>query len=101
MSKGGTQMFKNKTAILAPGTALALLLGGTLALAADTSTSPTPPSTTTTDTNPNSNGKTSDRTPGDPAPDRTPNASSTGAAGTDVGKTTEGTSDRTPSNDSK
>ena len=42
-------------------------------------------------------GKTSDRSPGDPAPDRTPGASSTGAAGTDAAKTPSGTSDRTPS----
>jgi hypothetical protein len=41
-------------------------------------------------------GKTSDRTPGNPAPARTPNASSTGAAGTEAGHTPEGTSDRTP-----
>jgi hypothetical protein len=38
--------------------------------------------------------KTSDRSPGDP--DRTPGASSTGAAGTDAAKTPSGTSDRTP-----
>jgi len=43
-------------------------------------------------------GKTSDRTPSDPAPDRTPGASSTGAAGTDAGETPSGTSDRTPNN---
>ena len=42
-------------------------------------------------------GKTSDRSPGDAAPDRTPGASSTGAAGTDAAKTPDGTSDRTPS----
>ena len=42
--------------------------------------------------------KTSDRTPGDPTPARTPGASIFGAAGTEVGKTPDGTSDRTPSN---
>jgi hypothetical protein len=41
-------------------------------------------------------GKTSDRSPGNPSPDRTPGASSSGAAGTDAAKTPEGTSDRTP-----
>jgi hypothetical protein len=42
--------------------------------------------------------KTSDRTPGNPAPDRTPGASLSGAAGTEIGQTPNGTSDRTPSN---
>ncbi len=42
--------------------------------------------------------KTSDRTPDNPSPDRTPGASITGAAGTEVARTPEGTSDRTPSN---
>lgn len=46
-------------------------------------------------------GKTSDRTPGDPSPDRTPNATSKGAVGTDAAKTPEGTSDRTPTNTQK
>ena len=41
-------------------------------------------------------GKTSDRTPGDASPARTPGATDTGAAGTDAGKTPSGTSDRTP-----
>ena len=41
-------------------------------------------------------GKTSDRTPGDASPSRTPGATDTGAAGTDAGKTPSGTSDRTP-----
>lgn len=40
--------------------------------------------------------KTSDRTPGDPSPSRTPGATGTGAAGTDAGQTASGTSDRTP-----
>jgi hypothetical protein len=42
--------------------------------------------------------KTSDRTPDNPAPQRTPGASLTGAAGTEVARTPYGTSDRTPSN---
>lgn len=42
--------------------------------------------------------KTSDRTPDNPRPDRTPGASITGAAGTEVARTPFGTSDRTPSN---
>jgi hypothetical protein len=46
-------------------------------------------------------GKTSDRTPGDPSPDRTPNATSKGAVGTDAAKTPEGTSDRTPTTTQK
>jgi hypothetical protein len=42
--------------------------------------------------------KTSDRTPDNPAPQRAPGASITGAAGTEVARTPFGTSDRTPSN---
>src|SRR5690606_14076965 len=42
--------------------------------------------------------KTSDRTPGDASPSRTPGATSTGAAGTEAGQTPNGTSDRTPTN---
>ena len=42
--------------------------------------------------------KTSDRTPDNPRPHRTPGASLTGAAGTEVARTPYGTSDRTPSN---
>lgn len=42
--------------------------------------------------------KTSDRTPNDPNPHRTPGASTTGAVGTEVARTPDGTSDRTPSN---
>lgn len=42
--------------------------------------------------------KTSDRTPGNPHPDRTPGASIFGAPGTEVARTPFGTSDRTPSN---
>ncbi len=42
--------------------------------------------------------KTSDRTPDNPAPHRTPGASLWGAAGTEVARTPHGTSDRTPSN---
>lgn len=41
-------------------------------------------------------GKTSDRTPGDPSPERTPDATGAGAAGVDGAQTPEGTSDRTP-----
>jgi hypothetical protein len=43
-------------------------------------------------------GKTSDRTPGDPAPHRTPGANVWGAAGVDSAHTVLGTSDRTPAN---
>ncbi|SFV28426.1 hypothetical protein SAMN04488557_1001 [Hyphomicrobium facile] len=46
-------------------------------------------------------GKTSDRTPGNPSPDRIQGSSKAGAPGTDAGKTPEGTSDRTPSNKSQ
>ncbi|MCZ7595857.1 MAG: hypothetical protein M5U16_13890 [Hyphomicrobium sp.] len=42
--------------------------------------------------------KTSDRTPDNSYPDRTPGASITGAAGTEVARTPFGTSDRTPEN---
>jgi hypothetical protein len=42
--------------------------------------------------------KTSDRTPDNRHPDRTPGASLTGAAGTEVARTPFGTSDRTPEN---
>jgi len=41
-------------------------------------------------------GKTSDRTPGEAAPERVPGSTSAGAPGTERGKTPEGTSDRTP-----
>lgn len=87
-------MYKNQKAILACGSVVALVLGGTLAFAADDGSTSIKPSTTSTDAG--SNAKTSDRTPGNPSPDRTPNATSTGAVGTDAAKTTEGTSDRTP-----
>ena len=43
-----------------------------------------------------SSEKTSDRTPGDASPSRTPGATGTGAAGTEAGQTPSGTSDRTP-----
>jgi hypothetical protein len=43
-----------------------------------------------------SSEKTSDRTPGDASPSRTPGATGTGAAGTEAGQTPGGTSDRTP-----
>jgi hypothetical protein len=43
-----------------------------------------------------SSNKTSDRTPGDSSPSRTPGATDTGAAGTEAGQTPDGTSDRSP-----
>jgi hypothetical protein len=92
--KTEVEMYKNKKAILTCGSMLALVLGGTLAIAADDGSSSIKPSATSTDAG--KNAKTSDRTPGNPSPDRTPDASSTGAVGTDAGRTTEGTSDRTP-----
>lgn len=73
------------------GSALALAMGASFA-AADTSSTKSPQ----VNTEPGSHGKTSDRTPGNPAPNRTPNASSTGNTGTDAGQTHEGTSNRTP-----
>lgn len=45
-----------------------------------------------------SSEKTSDRTPGDPSPSRSPGATGAGAAGTDAAQTENGTSDRTPTN---
>ena len=42
--------------------------------------------------------KTSDRTPDNANPQRSPGAGIYGAAGTEVGRTPDGTSDRTPSN---
>ncbi len=41
-------------------------------------------------------GKTSDRSPGSPSPDRGAGAGTSGAAGTDAAKTPQGTSTRTP-----
>ena len=82
-------------------TTLALTVGGLTSALADTITSPnakTGTETNATQPDPSKPGaKTSDRTPGDPAPQRTPNATDEGAAGTDAGQTQEGTSDRTPS----
>jgi hypothetical protein len=75
-------------------------MSASLSLADDSSTSTTS-SDTKVNTEPSSQGKTSDRTPGDPAPARTPNASSTGNTGTDAGQTKEGTSDRTPKKEEK
>lgn len=89
-------MFKNQKTLLAAGSVVALALSGAFAYAADDTSSAKMDPSATTDKDPNSDGKTSDRTPGNPSPDRTPNASSAGASGTDAGKTTEGTSDRTP-----
>jgi hypothetical protein len=84
--------------LLTAGSASALLIGGSLAFAQDS-----PSSTTSSDqkvnTEPGSAGKTSDRTPNDPSPQRTPNASSSGNTGTDAAQTHEGTSDRTPNKD--
>lgn len=54
-------------------------------------------SSSSTGTSAGEAGKTSDRTPGNPSPDRTPDATGAGAAGVEGGKTPEGTSDRTPS----
>jgi hypothetical protein len=84
---------------------LALTVGGLTLAFAETSTSPSDSSTSGSSTGPGAGNsgasdegaKTSDRTPGDATPQRTPNATATGAAGTDVGKTSGGTSDRTPS----
>lgn len=45
-----------------------------------------------------SSEKTSDRTPGDQSPSRTPGATRSGAGGTEAGQTWNGTSDRTPTN---
>jgi len=88
-------MLKIHKILIAAGGALTVALSGSLAFGADNSTSTNPPDAKV-NTEPGSQGKTSDRTPGDPAPARTPNASSTGATGTDTGQTNEGTSDRTP-----
>ena len=84
---------------------LALTVGGLTLAFAETSTSPSDSSTSGSSTGPgggnsgasDEGAKTSDRTPGDATPQRTPGATATGAAGTDVGKTSGGTSDRTPS----
>jgi len=89
------------------GVASALLIGATVASAADAPSSTSQPSTSSSSTTPSaaggdvntepgSQGKTSDRTPGKREPERTPNASSTGNTGTDAGQTHEGTSDRSP-----
>lgn len=86
------------TALL--GSALMLAMGAPLTIAADTSPSTTTAPNANVNTEPGSKGKTSDRTPGNPTPDRTPNASTTGNVGTDAGQTHEGTSDRTPNKDS-
>jgi len=91
-------MLKKHNVLLAAGSALSLAIGASLAFAGDSSTS-TNSSGTEVNTEPGSQGKTSDRTPGNPAPDRTPNASSSGNTGTDASQTNEGTSDRTPSKD--
>jgi hypothetical protein len=46
-------------------------------------------------------GKTSDRTPGEAAPNRLPGSTKAGAPGADAAQTPEGTSDRTPNNNSQ
>jgi hypothetical protein len=82
----------------------ALALNAAPALAENNSTNPAKSGTSTespADPSAQPQGKTSDRTPGDPSPDRTPNATSKGAVGTDAAKTPEGTSDRTPTNPQK
>ena len=68
---------------------LALTMIGPVAVAADNAPSEQP-STTTTDKDPSDNGKTSDRTPGDPSPDRTPNAVHLARLGPNAGQTTRG-----------
>jgi len=88
-------MSKNNRAFFSIASAMLLAMGASTAFAADNST-PTTSTDTKVNTEPGSQGKTSDRTPGNPDPKRTPNASSTGATGTDAGQTHEGTSDRTP-----
>jgi hypothetical protein len=93
-------MIKTHKLLVVAGTAFAVTVGSSLAFA-DESSNSTNSSETKMDTEPGSKGKTSDRTPGDPAPARTPNASSSGNTGTEAGQTHEGTSDRTPSNDDK
>ena len=88
-------MLKKHNLLIVAGSALALATGASLTFAADNSPSTTQPDAKVS-TEPGSQGKTSDRTPADPSPARTPNASSTGNTGTDAGQTHEGTSDRTP-----
>ena len=90
-------MSKNNRFLVSIASGMLFALGALPAFAADNS----PPTTTTStntkvNTEPGGQGKTSDRTPGNPDPQRTPNASSKGATGTDAGQTHEGTSDRTP-----
>jgi hypothetical protein len=79
----------------------AVALTAAPALAQNNAANPAKPgasSESPTDASNQQQGKTSDRTPGNPSPDRTPNATSKGAVGTDAAKTPEGTSDRTPTN---
>jgi hypothetical protein len=95
-------MFKNFRTIVAGTLGIATVFATSPAFADPSSTSTAPRADGVTPTDAGQNGKTSDRTPGNPAPDRTPNASTSGAVGTDAGKTESGTSDRTPShNDQK
>ena len=88
-------MLKKHNLLIVAGSALTLAIGASLSFAAD-NLAPTAQPDAKVNTEPGSQGKTSDRTPADPAPSRTPNASSTGNTGTDAGQTDEGTSDRTP-----
>jgi hypothetical protein len=84
-------MFQNAKILTVAAATLALTVGGLTSAFAETTTSPN--ATAGTETNatqpdPSKPGaKTSDRTPGDPAPQRTPNATDEGAAGTDAGQT--------------
>lgn len=99
-------MLRKHGIVALTGVAGALLIGATVASAADAPSSTSQPSASSSttpsaaggevNTEPGSQGKTSDRTPGKRDPERTPNASSTGNTGTDAGQTHEGTSDRSP-----
>ena len=99
-------MLRKHGIVALTGVAGALLIGATVAFAADAPSSTSQPSASSSttpsaaggevNTEPGSQGKTSDRTPGKREPERTPNASSTGNTGTDAGQTHEGTSDRSP-----
>lgn len=90
-------MFKGFRSLITAALGVVAILGTSPAFAVSSSTSTVPKVAAATPTDAGQNGKTSDRTPGNPAPDRTPNASTSGAVGTDAGKTEGGTSDRTPS----
>ncbi len=90
-------MFQNAKFLTVAAATLALTLSGLSAAFAELSTSPDTTTGTSTESGASTpDGKTSDRTPGDPSPARTPNATEKGAVGTDAAQTPEGTSDRTP-----